>query len=442
MDITMIGTGYVGLVSGTCFAESGNQVTCVDIDQKKIDALNEGQIPIYEPGLSELVIRNATAGRLTFTTDLVSSVKNAKVIYLAVGTPQGDDGSADLSALWSVVDSIAPHIADDVIIVTKSTVPVGTNAGIYERLQKANNKRYHIASNPEFLKEGAAINDFMYPDRVVVGVRDQVVADVLKELYSPFLRTDKPFLSMSPESAELTKYVANALLATKISFINEMANLCEAMSGDINDVRRGIGHDQRIGFAFLFPGVGYGGSCFPKDVRALSSMSNAKGLQPTILDAVDDVNNRQKQVMINRIEKHFEGNLGNKTFAIWGLAFKPKTDDIREAPALVLIDRLLEQGVRVRVFDPEAMDNVREIYGDKIEYSNRSIDALKGADVLVINTEWDAFRHPDFDEIKAMMTEPVIFDGRNLYDTAQMKKLGFTYYSIGRPPVVDAIPAT
>lgn len=442
MDIAMIGTGYVGLVSGTCFAESGNQVTCVDIDEKKIEALNRGEIPIYEPGLSELVVRNATEGRLHFTTDLETAVRNARVVYLAVGTPQGDDGSANLSALWSVVDSIAPMVSDDVIIVTKSTVPVGTNAGIYDRLYELNGRRYHVASNPEFLKEGAAINDFMYPDRVVVGVRDESVAETLKELYSPFLRTDKPFLSMSPESAELTKYVANALLATKISFINEMANLCEAMSGDINDVRRGIGHDQRIGFAFLFPGVGYGGSCFPKDVRALSSMSNTLGLQPTILDAVDQVNNRQKHVLINRIEAHYQDDLANKNFAIWGLAFKPKTDDIREAPALVLIDRLLERGAKVRVFDPEAMDNVREIYGDRIEYANRSIDALKGADVLVINTEWDAFRHPDFEEIKEMMAEPVIFDGRNLYSTGQMEKLGFTYYSIGRPAVLPSVPAS
>jgi UDPglucose 6-dehydrogenase len=441
MDIAMVGTGYVGLVTGTCFAESGNHVTCVDINHKKIDDLNKGKIPIYEPGLAELVQRNAKSGRLVFTTDLANAVSNAKILYLAVGTPQGEDGSADLSALWSVVDSVAGHIRDDVIIVTKSTVPVGTNRAIFERLQQINNKRYHVASNPEFLKEGAAINDFMYPDRVVVGVRDPEVAEVLQELYSPFLRTDKPFLAMSPESAELTKYVANALLATKISFINEMANLCEAMHGDINDVRRGIGHDQRIGFAFLFPGVGYGGSCFPKDVRALSSMSGVMGLSPTILDAVDDVNNRQKQVMVQKIQKHFENNIGDKTFAVWGLAFKPKTDDIREAPALVLIDYLLEQGCTVRVYDPEAMENVRELYGERVEYANRSIDALKGADVLVINTEWDAFRHPDFDEIKAMMNAPVIFDGRNLYDTRQMAKLGFTYHSIGRPAVLQPIEA-
>lgn len=439
MDIAIVGTGYVGLVTGTCFAESGNQVTCVDIDEAKIEALKGGKVPIYEPGLTELVQRNVHAGRLTFTTDLAAAAGSCRILYLAVGTPQGEDGSADLSALWSVCESVAPHIRDDVIVVTKSTVPVGTNRGIYEQLEKINGKRYHVASNPEFLKEGAAINDFMYPDRVVVGVRDEEVAEVLKELYSPFLRTDKPFLAMSPESAELTKYVANALLATKISFINEMANLCETMQGDINDVRRGIGHDQRIGFAFLFPGVGYGGSCFPKDVRALASMSHSMGLQPTILDAVDQVNNRQKQVLIGKIRQHYDNDLSGRTFAVWGLAFKPKTDDIREAPALVLIDFLLEQGCKVRVYDPEAMENVGQIYGDRIEYANRSIDALKGADVLVINTEWDAFRHPDFEEIKAMMNAPVIFDGRNLYDTAQMKKLGFVYHSIGRPAVAETV---
>ncbi len=439
MDIVVIGTGYVGLVTGTCFAESGNQVTCVDIDHRKIEQLKNGKIPIYEPGLTELVQRNATAGRLEFTTDLASSVGTAKVVYLAVGTPQAEDGSADLSALWSVADSVAPHIRDDVVIVTKSTVPVGTNQAIFERLKTLNNKTYHVASNPEFLKEGTAINDFMYPDRVVVGVRDPEVAEILKELYSPFLRTDKPFLTMSPESAELTKYVANALLATKISFINEMANLCEAMQGDINDVRRGIGHDHRIGFAFLFPGVGYGGSCFPKDVRALSSMSRSLGLQPTILQAVDDVNNRQKQLMISKIQAFFDNSFSDKTFAVWGLAFKPKTDDIREAPALVLIDFLLEHGCKVRVYDPEALENVCQQYGDRIEYANRSIDALKGADVLVINTEWDAFRHPDFEEMKAMMNAPVIFDGRNLYDTGQMKKLGFVYHSIGRPAVQETV---
>ena len=439
MDIAIVGTGYVGLVTGTCFAESGNTVTCIDNNQSKIEALNNGKIPIYEPGLAELVERNSKAGRLIFTTNLQDTVANSKVIYLAVGTPQGDDGSADLSALWSVVDGIADFIQDDVVIVTKSTVPVGTNAGIYKRLFDINGKRYHVASNPEFLKEGAAIQDFMYPDRVVVGVRDDNVAEILRELYAPFLRTDKPFLAMSPESAELTKYVANALLATKISFINEMANLCESMSGDINDVRRGIGHDRRIGFQFLFPGVGYGGSCFPKDVRALASMAEAMDLPPTILRAVDEVNNQQKLTLIKKIVDHYGGNLAGLKFAIWGLAFKPKTDDIREAPSLVLINQLLEMGATVCAFDPEAMENVKEELGDRIEYADGSIDALDGVHALAINTEWDVFRHPDFDQIKSKMRTPVIFDGRNLYDPAQMKKLGFTYHSIGRVPAIQEV---
>ncbi len=431
----MIGTGYVGLVTGTCFAESGNNVTCVDINQQKIENLKNGIIPIYEPGLKELVVRNYEQGRLSFTTEIKEAVSNCAVLYLAVGTPQGDDGSADLSALWSVVDSIAPHVRDDVIIVTKSTVPVGTNAGIYNRLQEINGKKYHVASNPEFLKEGAAINDFMYPDRVVVGVREETVGEVLRELYSPFLRTDKPFLVMSPESAELTKYVANAMLATKISFINEMANLCEAMNGDINDVRRGIGHDQRIGFQFLFPGVGYGGSCFPKDVRALSSMAKNHDLPPTILNAVDDVNNRQKYILVEKIKEHFDGNLSGKTIAVWGLAFKPKTDDIREAPALVMIHELLDAGANIKAYDPEAMANVQEELGDRIEFSEHPLSALEGADALAINTEWDTFRNPNFDDLKSRLASPIVFDGRNLYDPKQMERLGFSYYSIGRTTV-------
>jgi len=436
MKIAMVGTGYVGLVTGTCFAESGNDVTCVDIDQRKIDRLKRGEIPIYEPGLSELVLRNSKAGRLTFTTDLTTAVRSASVVYLAVGTPQSDDGSADLSALWKVVDAIADHVREDVIIVTKSTVPVGTNAGIYNRLYSLKKRRYHVASNPEFLKEGAAINDFMYPDRVVVGVREPSVGDVLKELYSPFLRTDKPFLVMSPESAELTKYVANALLATKISFINEMANLCERMNGDINDVRRGIGHDQRIGFAFLFPGVGYGGSCFPKDVRALASMARNNGVSPTILTAVDQVNDRQKNVLIDKIVGHFGDNLSGLRIAVWGLAFKPKTDDIREAPSLVLIEKLRELGATVTVHDPEAMDNVKAELGTEVDYADQALDALKDVDALAINTEWDVFRHPDFRKIKSLMKNPVIFDGRNLYDPKVLRDMGFTYYSIGRIPVL------
>ncbi len=435
MKIAVVGTGYVGLVTGTCFADSGNEVTCIDINEEKIAMLRRGEIPIYEPGLSELVIRNAEAERLHFTTDLPSAVKPAKLVYLAVGTPPADDGAADLSALWAVVASIAPHLADDAIVVTKSTVPVGTNAEINRRLQELTGRECDVASNPEFLKEGAAIDDFMKPDRVVVGVRRQEVADVLQELYSPFLRTEHPFLVMSPESAELTKYVANAMLSTKISFINEMANLCERVGGDINDVRRGIGHDARIGFAFLFPGVGYGGSCFPKDVRALANVAVRHDVEPRILEAVDEVNRKQKNVLQVKIENHFAGDLAGKTFAVWGLAFKPRTDDIREAPALVLVDRLLELGAKVQVHDPEAMENVQREYGDRLTYCKRPQEALDGADALAIMTEWSEFRNLDFADVKARLKQPIIFDGRNLYDPADMQAAGFTYYSIGRVPV-------
>ncbi len=433
MKIAMIGTGYVGLVTGTCFADSGNDVACVDIDEAKINGLRQGVIPIYEPGLKELVLRNSENGQLTFTTDLAEAVSSSRIIYLAVGTPPSDDGSADLTALKAVVDSMAPHLTDDAIVVTKSTVPVGTNQWIFDRLRETLNRDVDVASNPEFLKEGAAIEDFMKPDRVVVGVRRQEVADVLHELYRPFLRTDKPFLSMSPQSAELTKYVANALLSTKISFINEMANLCERMGGDINDVRRGIGHDQRIGFAFLFPGVGYGGSCFPKDVRALASMARDLGLSPRIMDAVDDVNREQKKVLVEKVDRHFDGNLAGKRVSIWGLAFKPRTDDIREAPALTLLNYLLEKGAVPQVHDPEAIENIREIYGNQLIYCESAMDALNGADALAINTEWKVYHNPDFSEMRTRMNGHVIFDGRNLYEPDRMVDQGFVYYSIGRP---------
>jgi len=433
MKIAVIGTGYVGLVTGTCFADSGNDVTCVDIDQAKIDRLNKGDMPIYEPGLAEMIHENQTAERLRFTIDLPAAVSAAEIVYLAIGTPQTGDGSADLTALWKVVDSIAPHLRSDAIVVTKSTVPVGTNSKIYARLKEATGRDCDVASNPEFLKEGSAIEDFIKPDRVVVGVRRPEVADVLQELYKPFLRTEKPFLSMSPESAELTKYVANALLSTKISFINEMANMCERMNADINDVRRGIGHDSRIGFAFLFPGVGYGGSCFPKDVRALMKMAEELGVEPRVLRAVDDVNEKQKRVAIEKIQVHFAGNVRGKTVAVWGLAFKPRTDDIREAPALVLVDWLLSQGAVVRVHDPEAMDNVRLQYGDKLVYCSKPMEALDKADALAIMTEWGDYQRPDFKEMAARMRSPVVFDGRNLYEPRRMQQLGFTYHSIGRP---------
>jgi len=435
MRIAVVGTGYVGLVTGTCFADGGNHVTCIDIDEEKIRLLCEGNIPIYEPGLSELVLRNTEAGRLNFTTDLPASVKPADIVYLAVGTPQGDDGAANLSALWAVGKAIAPHIREDAIVVTKSTVPVGTNAKLFALLKEETGRDVDVASNPEFLKEGAAIEDFTKPDRVVVGVRRPEVGDVLHKLYKPFLRTENPFLVMSPESAELTKYVANAMLATKISFINQMANVCEQFDADINDVRRGIGHDRRIGFQFLFPGVGYGGSCFPKDVRAMISTFREANIEPQLLEAVDWVNERQKEVMQAKIEAHFGSELKGKRLAIWGLAFKPKTDDIREAPALVLINRMLEQGVEIVAHDPEAMDNVAAIYGDRVKLVMQPMDALPGADALVILTEWSEFRNPNFEEIKKRLTSPVIFDGRNLFEIDNMRSSGFQYYSIGRPAI-------
>ncbi|MCA9268542.1 MAG: UDP-glucose/GDP-mannose dehydrogenase family protein [Planctomycetales bacterium] len=435
MKVAVVGAGYVGLVTGTCFADSGNQVTCIDIDQAKIDKLRECEIPIYEPGLAELVARNAEAGRLQFTTNLAAAVKPAKLVYLAVGTPQSESGAADLRAFRAVVEALAPHLAEDAIVVIKSTVPVGTNRETYETLVRLTGRDVDVASNPEFLKEGAAIDDFTKPDRVVVGVRRPEVAAVLQELYDPFLRTDHPFLVMSPESAELTKYVANAMLATKISFINEMAILCERLGGDVNDVRRGIGHDARIGFAFLFPGVGYGGSCFPKDVRALNYTAQQAGFESFMLPTIDRVNERQKHVMVEKINKHFGGDLAGKTLAVWGLAFKPKTDDIREAPALVLLDAMLAQGVRLQAHDPEAMENVERIYGDQVQFCRRPMDALDGADALAIMTEWTEFRNPDFAEMKRRMAGPVIFDGRNLYKRHQMESAGITYYSIGRPDV-------
>ena len=435
MEIAVIGSGYVGLVTGTCFADSGNHVMCVDIDAAKVASLSRGEIPIYEPGLADMVTHNLSAKRLIFTTDLAAAVAPAEIVYLAVGTPQGADGAADLSAMWKVVQGIAPHLREDAVVVTKSTVPVGTNARIFAMLKELTGRECEVASNPEFLKEGAAIDDFVKPDRVVVGVRSERAADVLRQLYEPFLRTEHPFLVMTPESAEMTKYVANALLATKISFINEMANLCERMGGDINDVRRGIGHDSRIGFAFLFPGVGYGGSCFPKDVRALASMAKDYGIEPRMLLAVDEVNDCQKQVMIEKLNTLFGKQLKEKTIAIWGLSFKPRTDDIREAPALALIDHLLAAGAKIQVHDPEAMTNVRKIYGDKLTYCEFQMPALAGADALCIMTEWNDYKRPKFDEMRSLMRSPVVFDGRNLYDPERMQALGFQYHSIGRPAV-------
>src|SRR5262245_60031451 len=394
--------------------------------------LESGQLPIYEPGLLELVTRNRREQRLTFTTDLTKAVQASGLIFIAVGTPQGADGAADLSNLWAVADLMAPAFNGPKIVIIKSTVPVGTNRLLGERLAKKAKQPFDVASNPEFLKEGAAVDDFMKPDRVVVGVRRPEVGETLQELYSPFLRTERPFLVMSPESAEATKYVANAMLATKISFINEMANLCERMGADVNDVRRGIGHDARIGFQFLFPGAGYGGSCFPKDVSALIAMAKSLDVPCPLIDAVDRVNTAQKKVLGRKLRKHFGGNLRGKTIAVWGLAFKPKTDDIREAPALTLIDELLSEGVRLRVHDPEAIDNVRQLYGDRLTYCDRPYGALEGADGLAIVTEWQEFRRPDFELMRRLMREHIIFDGRNLFEPKTVRGFGFTYYAIGR----------
>lgn len=435
MRIGVVGTGYVGLVTGTCFADSGNTVTCLDINAEKIARLEAGEVPIYEPGLEELVERNSRSGRLRFTTDTAKAIGDAEVVFLAVGTPPSDDGSADLSALWKVIDSIAPYLPPAAIVVTKSTVPVGTCAEIERRLAARTGRLCRVASNPEFLKEGAAIDDFQKPDRVVVGVRTADVGETLRSLYLPFLRTENPFLVMSPESSEMTKYVANALLATKISFINEVANLCERMDADIDDVRRGIGHDSRIGFAFLFPGAGYGGSCFPKDVQALAAMAREKGITPRVLSAVHETNLAQKRVLGDKIAAHFSGAMKGKRIAVWGLAFKPRTDDIRDAPSLDLIDRLLAEGGRVRVHDPEAMANVRALYGDQIEYADTPLEALDGADCLAIVTEWGDYRRPDFAAMATRMSARVIFDGRNLYAPEEMRSRGFAYHAIGKQPV-------
>ncbi|HBL42058.1 MAG TPA: UDP-glucose 6-dehydrogenase [Planctomycetaceae bacterium] len=431
MKIAVIGTGYVGLVTGTCFAESGNQVTCIDINEQKVQKLKAGEIPIFEPGLEEMVKRNTKARRLSFSTSYEEAIPDAKCIFIAVGTPQQDDGSANLDSIWKVAESLAPLLSEDAIVIIKSTVPVGTNRKLAEMLQELTGRVVDVASNPEFLKEGAAIDDFSKPDRVVVGVSRPEISDALHELYKPFLRTEHPFLSMELESAEMTKYVANCMLATKISFINEMANLCERVGADINQVRRGIGHDQRIGFSFLFPGAGYGGSCFPKDVSALISVAKSKQMEPSILNAVDQVNTAQKRVLFEKVNHYFEGDLKGKTFAIWGLAFKPKTDDIREAPSLVLIDQLLQAGAQLNVHDPVAMENVKTLYGDQLAYFDHHYDTLQGTDALIIVTEWNEFRHADFDYIRHKLLNPVIFDGRNLYEPEKMKQKGFVYIGIG-----------
>jgi len=438
LRIAIVGTGYVGLVTSTCLAESGNDVVGIDKDAGKIKSLEAGKLPIYEPGLLELVQRNCREERLRFTTDFASGIAAAQLIFIAVGTPPGADGDPDLSAVWAVGDAVAASAKDPKIVILKSTVPVGTNRKLAQRLAAKSQVPHDVASNPEFLKEGAAVDDFMKPDRVVVGARRAEVGTALHELYAPFLRTEHPFLAMSPESAEMTKYVANAMLATKISFINEMANLCEVLGADINDVRRGIGHDVRIGFQFLFPGAGYGGSCFPKDVQAVLSMARQAGVPADLVAAVERVNQAQKHVLFRKMQKHYGTSLSGKTLALWGLAFKPRTDDIREAPALALIDALLAEGAHLRVHDPEALGNVRTLYGDRLVYCDRPYGALEGADGLAIVTEWPEFRRPDFELMRRLLRAPVIFDGRNLYEPSTLAGLGFTYYAIGRQGTADA----
>ena len=431
MKITMIGTGYVGLVTGTCFAESGNDVTCLDVDIRKVELLNNGGVPIYEPGLEELVKRNTAAGRLLFSTNYEEAISTAQCVFICVGTPQDDSGAADLKYVQSAAESMAPYLMRNAVVVCKSTVPVGTNRRVAAWIKAKTDTPFSIASNPEFLKEGAAIDDFTKPDRVVVGVDSPDAADLLLELYKPFLRTEKPFISVGIESAEMIKYAANCMLATKISFINEMANICERVGADINEVRKGIGHDARIGFSFLFPGVGYGGSCFPKDVRALAALAAEHCIEPRILRTVDETNNQQKHVLFRKLMDYFGGDLKGRTIGVWGLSFKPRTDDIREAPALVLIQSLLEAGAIVKVHDPVALENVEKQIGDKVIYCAHHYDAYKGADAIAIVTEWNEFRNPDFDYIKLKMKSPVIIDGRNLYDREKMAARGFYYSGIG-----------
>ena len=435
MNIAVVGTGYVGLVSGTCFAESGNEVVCVDIDRARIAQLNAGTIPIYEPGLEELVRRNLKEKRLSFTTELAHAVSQSMISFIAVGTPMGESGAADLTGVLTAAASIAKATVGYHIIAIKSTVPVGTNDRVRELVASIGHQRIDVCSVPEFLKEGSAVEDFMRPDRVVIGSTSEQATAILREIHSPFVRTDNPILVMHPRSAELTKYASNAMLALRISFINQMANLCEAVGAEINDVRRGMGTDRRIGSQFLFPGAGYGGSCFPKDVQALIHSAAAHDLEFTILKATEGVNNQQKRLMVDRVKQHFGGDLKGRTFALWGLAFKPRTDDMREAPSLVVIEELLAAGARVNAHDPEALDNARNVFGDRIAYHRTNYETLKNADALIILTEWNEFRHPNFQRIKAELKQPLIFDGRNLYDPALMKALEFRYYSVGRRPV-------
>ncbi len=432
MKIAVIGTGYVGLVTGTCFAETGNEVTCIDIDKSKVEKLSSGQITIYEPGLEKIFLRNLREERLKFTSDLKSGIEGAKILFLALPTPPGEDGSADLKYVLGVAKDLGKLITDYVVVVDKSTVPVGTAERVHTAMAENASVEFDVVSNPEFLREGVAVEDFMKPDRVVIGTSSERAKKWMAELYAPFVRSGNPLIYMDLRSAELTKYAANSFLATKISFMNEIAQLCEKLGADVDMVRLGIGSDARIGKRFLFPGIGYGGSCFPKDVQALVKSSNEVAYDFKILNAVMDVNEKQKLHLIPKIKNYFKGDLKGKHFALWGLAFKPNTDDIREAPALYMIDALIAEGATVTAFDPEAMPNVKALLGSKINYSENQYDTLSGADALVIATEWNEFRTPDFLKIVKNLKHKVIFDGRNLFDVDSIRELGFHYESVGR----------
>ncbi|MFZ5972964.1 MAG: UDP-glucose dehydrogenase family protein [Bacteroidota bacterium] len=435
MKIAVIGTGYVGLVTGTCFAETGNTVTCVDIDAAKVESLKSGKLTIYEPGLDVLFHRNMQQKRLSFTTNLEEGIKDARIIFLALPTPQGEDGSADLKYVLKVADDLGPLLKEYVVVVDKSTVPVGTAEKVRDRIAKKATVAFDVVSNPEFLREGVAVEDFMKPERVVIGTQSEKAKKLMETLYAPFVRQGNPVLFMDERSAELTKYAANAFLATKITFMNEIANLCELLGANVDDVRRGIGTDSRIGKRFLFPGIGYGGSCFPKDVKALARSSEEAAYNFRVLKSVMEVNEQMKTKLIPQIRKHFHNNLAGKTIAIWGLAFKPHTDDIREAPALYNIEVLLNEGATLQVHDPEAMANVRKQLGDKVIYCNDPYQAAQNADAILIATEWPEFRTPDFEQLGKTLKAKVIFDGRNLYDLSTMKEQGYTYISVGREAV-------
>ncbi|QSS98175.1 UDP-glucose dehydrogenase family protein [Psychroflexus sp. ALD_RP9] len=435
MNITVVGTGYVGLVTGTCLAENGNNVICVDIDENKVNRMKNGEVPIYEPHLDVLFERNIEAGRLNFTTNLIQGLDHAEVIFLALPTPEDEDGSADLKYVLGVAQEIGQHITDYKVIVDKSTVPVGTAEKVEATIAANTSTEFDVVSNPEFLREGFAVDDFLKPERIVVGTSSQRAEEIMHRLYKPFVRSGNPIIFMDEKSAELTKYAANSFLATKITFMNEIANYCQIVGADVDKVRIGMGTDSRIGKRFLFPGIGYGGSCFPKDVKALHKSGQDVNHQFKILDAVVEVNEAQKTILFPQINNHFGGNLKGKTISIWGLAFKPETDDIREAPSLYMIEKLLEAGAKIKAFDPEAMENVKQKLGDKIQFADNMYEATQNTDALLICTEWSIFRTPNFIKLKAEMNDTVIFDGRNLYDIDEMTEAGFKYISIGRTAV-------